>query len=68
MERVAQPNQWEDFSFRVCEVVPDEGLFGAAPRKLFDDGTLIEDGLLAGIRRQTFALAAPGLSHRTLRR
>ena len=21
MERVAQPNQWEDYSFRVCEVV-----------------------------------------------
>jgi hypothetical protein len=38
MERVAQPNQWEDYSFRVCEVIPDEGLFGAAPRKLFDDG------------------------------
>jgi len=38
MERVAQPNQWEDFSFRVSEVIPDEGIFGAGPRKLFDDG------------------------------
>ena len=38
MERVSQPNRWEAFSFRVADVVPDEGVFGTAPRKLFDDG------------------------------
>ncbi len=38
MERVVQPNRWEDASFRVAEVIPDEGVFGSAPRKLLDDG------------------------------
>jgi hypothetical protein len=38
MERVAAPNAWEDWQFRVAEVVPDQGAFGDAPRKLHDDG------------------------------
>jgi hypothetical protein len=38
MERVAQPNRWEDWQHRVVEVVPDEGAFGTEPRKLHDDG------------------------------
>jgi hypothetical protein len=38
MERTAQPNQWEDWRFRVVDVVPDEGAFGVGPRKLHDDG------------------------------
>jgi Protein of unknown function (DUF3305) len=38
MERIAAPNQWEDWKFRVAEVVPDEGAFGSAPRRLHDDG------------------------------
>ena len=38
MERVAAPNAWEAWQFRVIEVVPDEGVFGSAPRKLHDDG------------------------------
>jgi hypothetical protein len=38
MERVANPNQWQDWKFRVDEVVPDEGAFGREPRKLHDDG------------------------------
>jgi hypothetical protein len=38
MERVLQPNRWEDAAFRVLEVIPDEGGFGDTPRKLFDDG------------------------------
>jgi hypothetical protein len=38
IERVAQPNRWEDWQFRLVEVVPDEGAFGQAPRKLHDDG------------------------------
>jgi hypothetical protein len=38
MERVLQPNRWEDAAFRVLDVIPDEGGFGAVPRMLFDDG------------------------------
>jgi Protein of unknown function (DUF3305) len=38
LERTAHPNAWEDWSFRLLEVVPDEGAFGAAPRRLVDDG------------------------------
>jgi hypothetical protein len=38
MERVAQPNPWQDWQFRLLEVVPDEGAFGTAPRRLHDDG------------------------------
>lgn len=38
IERERAPNQWEDWRFRVAEVVPDEGAFGAAPRLLRDDG------------------------------
>lgn len=38
MEREARPNRWEDWRFRVVEVVPDEAGFGAAPRLLHDDG------------------------------
>jgi Protein of unknown function (DUF3305) len=38
MERVAAPNAWEDWQFRVAEVVPDQGAFGGEPRKLHDDG------------------------------
>jgi hypothetical protein len=38
MERTAAPNPWEPWQFRVVEVVPDEGVFGDAPRQLRDDG------------------------------
>ena len=38
MERVAQPNRWEDWQFRVVEVLADEGAFGNEPRKMLDDG------------------------------
>jgi len=38
IERTAQPNAWEDWRFRLIEVVPDEGAFGTAPRCLVDDG------------------------------
>ena len=38
MERTAQPNPWQDWSFRLVEVVPDEGAFGDEPRCLVDDG------------------------------
>jgi hypothetical protein len=38
MEREAQPNRWEDWRFRVVEVVVDDGGFGEASRVLRDDG------------------------------
>lgn len=38
IERVAQPNQWEDWQFRLLEVVPDQGAFGTEARRLHDDG------------------------------
>jgi Protein of unknown function (DUF3305) len=38
MERVAQPNRWEEWQHRVVEVVAHEGSFGAAPSCLRDDG------------------------------
>ncbi len=54
MERVAQPNQWEDYAFRVAEVIPDEGVYGSAPRKLFDDGRHSR-WLYPGFRIELFA-------------
>ena len=38
IERVAQPNAWQDWSFRLAEVLPDQGAFGQQPRCLHDDG------------------------------
>lgn len=38
LERTREPNAWEAWSFRLVEVVPDEGVFGTAPRLLVDDG------------------------------
>lgn len=38
MERIAAPNAWEDWQFRVLDVVPDQTAFGTAPRQLHDDG------------------------------
>jgi hypothetical protein len=38
LERTAQPNAWQDWSFRVTEVVPHEPAFGLERRKVFDDG------------------------------
>lgn len=38
IERLRQPSRWEDWSFRIAEVLLDEGQFGAAPRLLRDDG------------------------------
>ncbi len=40
MEREARPNRWEDWRFRLAEVVPAEPAFGAEPRVLRDDGKL----------------------------
>lgn len=38
MEREAQPNRWEDWRFKVAEVVAGEAAFGEQPRVLRDDG------------------------------
>ncbi|WP_372528507.1 DUF3305 domain-containing protein [Piscinibacter sp.] len=38
MEREAQPNRWEDWRFKVVEVVANEVPFGVAPHVLRDDG------------------------------
>jgi hypothetical protein len=38
IERQAQPNRWEDWRFRVADVVLDQGQFGTAARLLRDDG------------------------------
>jgi hypothetical protein len=38
IEEQREPNAWEAWRFRIDDVVPDEGQFGAAPRVLRDDG------------------------------
>lgn len=38
IERRRQPTRWEDWGFRVVDVVIDTGGFGATPRTLRDDG------------------------------
>ena len=38
LERTAQPNAWQDWSFRVLEVVPAEEAYGAEVKLVFEDG------------------------------
>jgi len=38
IERERAPNAFEDWRFRIVEVVPNEDAFGSAPRVLRDDG------------------------------
>lgn len=38
IEEQRQPNAWEAWRFRIDDVVPDVGQFGASPRVLRDDG------------------------------
>jgi Protein of unknown function (DUF3305)/Protein of unknown function (DUF3306) len=40
IERTAQPNAWQDWSFRLAEVLPHEAAFGIEPRCLHDDGKI----------------------------
>jgi len=40
MERETAPNRWEDWRFRITEVVPHEDAFGVEARVLRDDGKL----------------------------
>lgn len=37
IERLRQPNRWEDWRHRIAEVLPDDGSLGQAPRVLRDD-------------------------------
>jgi hypothetical protein len=38
LERLHQPSRWEDWRWRLDDVMLDEGQFGSAPRLLRDDG------------------------------
>ncbi|WP_119154552.1 DUF3305 domain-containing protein [Caldimonas tepidiphila] len=40
LEREASPNRWEDWRFRLAEVVPQQPAFGSEPRLLHDDGRI----------------------------
>lgn len=40
MEREARPNRWEDWRFRIAEVLVHEDAFGTEPHVLRDDGRL----------------------------
>jgi hypothetical protein len=42
IERQKDASVWEDWRFRVCEVVLDEGGYGTQPRLLRDDGKLAQ--------------------------
>jgi hypothetical protein len=59
MEREAAPNRWEDWRFRVAEVVSDEAAFGGAPRVLRDDGR-VQRSLHPGLRLELFRDEAEG--------
>lgn len=59
MEREKQPNRWEDWRFRVADVVADEGGFGTQPRLLRDDGKVAVT-LFPGLEAQLFRDEAEG--------
>jgi uncharacterized protein DUF3305 len=54
MQRIAQPNRWEDWQHNVIEVTRDEGAYGPGPRKLHDDGR-ISQWLHPGFALELFA-------------
>lgn len=54
IERRRQPTRWEDWGFRIAEVVPDDGGFGTDARLLRDDGEtaqFLHPGLQVGVFR-----------------
>jgi Protein of unknown function (DUF3305) len=54
MERQASPNRWEDWRFRLVDVLLDEGQFGTDVRMLRDDGrsaTFLHPGLPVTLHR-----------------
>ncbi len=59
MEREAQPNRWEDWRFKVLDVVPSEAAFGSEARVLRDDGKLRRT-LFPGFKLELFRDEAEG--------
>jgi hypothetical protein len=59
IERRRNPNPWEAWNFRVVDVVPDDGGFGAAARVLRDDGSSAQM-LTPGLRVTLYADEAEG--------
>jgi Protein of unknown function (DUF3305) len=59
MEREAAPNRWEDWRYRVVDVMADTGDFGTAPRLLRDDGKFSQT-LHPGFTATLFADEAEG--------
>jgi hypothetical protein len=59
MEREAAPNRWEDWRFRIVDVVPHEAVFGEAARVLVDDGR-IQRTLHPGFTLELFRDQAEG--------
>lgn len=53
IERETAPNRWEDWRFRIAEVLPDEGGLGTGPRLLRDDGKVAR-WLHPGLRLELF--------------
>ena len=54
IERLRQPTRWEDWRFRIADVLIDEGQFGTAPRTLRDDGDtalFLHPGLTVALHR-----------------
>ncbi len=59
MEREAQPNRWEDWRFRLVEVVAHEEAFGTEPRVLRDNGKTLST-LYPGFTLELFRDEAEG--------
>jgi len=59
MERETAPNRWEDWRFRIVEVVPDEDAFGLEARVLRDDGK-VQRTLHPGFTLELFRDQAEG--------
>ena len=59
MERETAPNRWEDWRFRIVEVVPHEDAFGVEARVLRDDGKL-QRALHPGFTLELFRDQAEG--------
>ena len=54
IERHRQPNDWQDWSFGIVEIVRDEGGFGEQARTLRDDGSIarqLHPGLTVTLHR-----------------
>ncbi|HET7863041.1 MAG TPA: DUF3305 domain-containing protein [Burkholderiaceae bacterium] len=59
MAREAAPNAWEDWRFRLVDVVPAEPAFGTEPRVLRDDGK-VQRKLFPGFTLELFRDEAEG--------